>query len=185
MSAEIEADSNRKMDNTLELFKKDLSTIRTGRASTDILTPVMVDYFGTPTPLNQLATLNTPDAQLITVTPFDKSTAKEIEKAIRAADLGLNPSSDGHMIRVPIPVLTEERRKELVKHVKKLGEDGKIAIRNIRRDANEKLKKMEKDKEISQDEERTAHDKIQAVTDAHVKSIDELVKTKEQELMTV
>jgi ribosome recycling factor len=185
MSAEIEAESNRKMDHTLELFKHDLAAVRTGRASAEILNPVMVDYYGTPTPLNQLATLNTPDAQLITVTPFDKSTVKDVEKAILASDLGLNPSSDGNMIRVPIPVLTEERRKELAKHVKKMGEDSKIAIRNIRRDANEHLKSKEKNKEISQDAERNAHDKIQAVTDAHVKSIDELVKSKEQELMTV
>jgi len=185
MTAEIEADSNRKMDHTLELFKDDLAAVRTGRASAEILNPVTVDYYGTPTPLNQLATLNTPDPQLITVTPFDRSTIKDIEKAILTSDLGLNPSSDGSLIRVPIPILTEERRRELTRHVKKMGEDSKIAIRNIRREANEKLKAREKSKEISQDEERAAHDKIQAVTDAHVKSIDELVKAKEQALMTV
>ena len=185
MVAEIQEESNRKMDHTVNLLKEELATVRTGRASIDILTPVMVDYYGTLTPLNQLATLATPDAQLITVTPFDRSTIKDVEKAIQAADLGLNPASDGSIIRVPVPVLTEERRKELAKHVKKLGEDGKIAIRNIRRDGNEKLKAREKNKEISQDDEKMAHDKIQSVTDSHVKSIDELVKEKETELMTV
>ena len=185
MVAEIQEESNKKMDYTLELLKNDLASVRTGRASTDILNPITVDYYGTPTPLNQLATLATPDSQLITVTPFDKSTIKDVEKAIQIADLGLNPASDGNMIRVPIPVLTEERRKDLAKHVRKLGEDGKIAIRNIRRDANEKLKAKEKNKEISQDEEKVAHDKIQTVTDDHVKAIDESVKEKEKELMTV
>lgn len=185
MVAEIQAESSRKMDHTLELLQGDLATVRTGRASIDILSPVTVDYYGTPTPLNQLATLATPDAQLITVTPFDRSAIKDVEKAIQAADLGLNPASDGSIIRVPIPVLTEERRKELAKHVKKLGEDGKIAIRNIRRDANDKLKMKEKSKDISQDDEKMAHDKIQSVTDNHVKAIDALVKDKETELMTV
>lgn len=185
MVAEIQAESNRKMDHTLDLLKNDLAAVRTGRASGEILNPVTVDYYGTQTPLNQLATLNTPDAQLITVTPFDKSTLKNIEKAIQASDLGLNPASDGNVIRVPIPLLTEERRKELVKHVRKMGEDGKIAVRSIRRDANEKLKAKEKNKDISQDEEKQAHDKIQAVTDSHSKSIDELVKAKEKQLMTV
>lgn len=185
MTAEIESESNRKMDHTLELLKKELGAVRTGRASAEILSPITVDYYGTATPLNQLATLNTPDAQLITVTPFDKSTTKDIEKAIMASDLGLNPSSDGTIIRVPVPVLTEERRKELAKHVKKMGEDSKIAIRNIRREANEKLKAKEKAKEVSQDAERNAHEKIQTVTDNHVKGIDELVKNKEKDLMTV
>ena len=185
MVAEIQDESIRKMDHTLELLGQDLASVRTGRASTDILNSIVVDYYGTPTPLNQLATLATPDAQLITVIPFDKSTIKDVEKAIQAADLGLNPTSDGSMIRVPVPVLTEERRKELAKHVRKLGEDGKIAIRNIRRDANDKLKSMEKSKEISQDEEKMAHGKIQTVTDNHVKAIDGLVQVKEKELMTV
>ena len=185
MVAEIQAESSKKMNQTLEMLKQELAAVRTGRASADILNPVMVDYYGTPTPLNQLANLNAPDAQLITVTPFDKSIIKDVEKAILSSDLGLNPSSDGNIIRVPIPVLTEERRKELAKHVKKMGEDGKVAIRNVRRDANEKLKAREKNKEISQDEEKSAHQKIQSVTDDHINSIDELVKSKEQELMTV
>lgn len=185
MIEEIQGATNKKMDGTLELLRKDLAAVRTGRASAEILSPITVDYYGAATPLNQLASLNTPDPQMITVTPFDRTTVKEIEKAIMASDLGLNPSSDGTMIRVPIPVLTEERRKELVKHVKKLGEEGKVALRNVRRDANEKLKKLEKEKEVSQDQERNAHDKIQSATDDHVKRVDELVKKKETELMTV
>ena len=185
MSAEIEDDANRKMDHTLELLQKDLEGVRTGRASAEILNPIHVDYYGTATPLNQMATITTPEAQLIVVTPYDKSVAGEIVKAIQNSDLGLNPSGDGTVIRVPVPVLTEERRKELVKHVKKLGEDCKIALRNIRRDANDKLKKKEKDKEISQDEEKMAHGKIQQVTDKHVTTIDEMIKRKESDLLKV
>lgn len=185
MIEEIQGATNKKMDGTLELLKKDLAAVRTGRASAEILSPITIDYYGAATPLNQLASLNTPDPQMITVTPFDRTTVKAIEKAIMTSDLGLNPSSDGTVIRVPIPVLTEERRKELVKHVKKVGEEGKVALRNVRRDANEKLKKLEKEKEISQDQERNAHDKIQRATDDHVKRVDELVKQKETELMTV
>ena len=185
MVEEIEADARRRMHQTVEMAKKDMVSVRTGRASANLLDSVRVDYFGTPTPLNQLATLNTPDPQLITITPFDKSTVKNIEKAILASDLGFNPSSDGTLIRVPIPVLTEERRKEMVKHVKKLGEERKIAIRNIRRDSNDHLKKMEKSKEISQDQEKDAHDAIQAETDKNIKTIEEMVNSKEKELLTV
>ncbi len=185
MVEEIEAEAKRKMDHTQELLKKDLDAVRTGRANAEILNPIVIDYYGTPTPLNQMASLNTPDPQLITITPFDKSISKDIEKAILTSDLGLNPSSDGTVIRVPIPLLTEERRKELVKHVKKMGEEGKIALRNIRRDANERLKKLEKNKEISQDAEKNAHDNIQNVTDTHTQTVDELVKEKEKALLTV
>ena len=185
MVEEVEADARRRMHQTVEMAGKDLVSVRTGRASANLLDPVRVDYFGTPTPLNQLATLNTPDPQLITITPFDKSTVKGIEKAILASGLGFNPSSDGTLIRVPIPVLTEERRKEMVKHVKKLGEERKIAIRNIRRDSNDHLKKMEKNKEISQDQEKDAHDNIQVETDKNIKAIDDLVNSKEKELLTV
>ncbi len=185
MTEDIQAESKRKMDHTIEVVIRELSGVRTGRASGDILNPVMVEYYGTSTPLNQLATINTPDPQLITITPFDPSSAKEIVKAINSSDLGLNSSADGGVIRVPIPVLTEERRKELAKHVHKLGEDGKIAIRNIRRDANDHVKKREKEKEISQDEEKTAETQIQKLTDDHIKKIGELVKQKETDLMTV
>ena len=174
-----------KMAHTLEVLSHDLAAVRTGRASPGLLNPVMVSYYGTSTPINQIANVATPDPQLITITPYDKSIAKDIEKAIAASDLGLNPSIDGGLIRVPIPVLTEERRKELVKHVKHMGEESKIALRNIRRDANDKVKKLQKEKSISEDEEHDAHAKIQRETDGNVKIIDELIQSKEKDLMTV
>ena len=180
-----EQDTHRKMDQTLDVLKKELTAVRTGRASADILAPVMVEYYGAETPLNQLATLGVQDAQTILVTPFDKSAAKEIEKAIRNSDLGLNPTADGDVIRVPVPIMTEERRKDLGKHVRKLGEDAKVAIRNVRRDANEHIKKLEKDKEVSQDDAKRAQDKIQTDTDRHVQTIDDLVKAKEADLLKV
>lgn len=185
MISDVIDESSHKMDQTIRVVMEELSGVRTGRASGDILKPVMVEYYGTPTPLHQLATFNTPDPQLITVTPFDPSSAKEIVKAINSSDLGLNASEDSGLIRVPIPLLTEERRKELAKHVRKLGEDGKIAIRNIRRDANEQVKKLEKNKEISQDQEKDAASQVQTETDKHIKNIDELVKQKEEDLLKV
>lgn len=185
MIADIFTETSQKMDRTIRVVTEDLSGVRTGRASGDILKPVMVEYYGTPTPLHQLATFNTPDPQLITVTPFDPSSAKEVAKAINSSDLGLNASEDGGLIRVPVPLLTEERRKELAKHVRKLGEDGKIAIRNIRRDANDQVKKLEKNKDISQDEEKDAEGRIQAETDKHIRNIEDLVKQKEEDLMKV
>lgn len=185
MIADIFTETSQKMDRTIRVVTEDLSGVRTGRASGDILKPVMVEYYGTPTPLHQLATFNTPDPQLITVTPFDPSSAKEVAKAINSSDLGLNASEDGGLIRVPVPLLTEERRKELAKHVRKLGEDGKIAIRNIRRDANDQVKKLEKNKDISQDEEKDAEGSIQAETDKHIRNIEDLVKQKEEDLMKV
>lgn len=185
MIADVEADLKRRMDHTIEVFLDELAAVRTGRASADILKPVMVDYYGTPTPLNQLATIATPDSQLITVSPYDPSAAKAIEKSINSSDLGLNSSLDSGVIRVPIPVLTQERRKELAKHVHKLGENARVAVRNIRRDANEQVKKMEKNKAVSQDEEHQAEAHIQAETDKHIQKIDDLVKQKEQDLMSV
>ena len=185
MIAAMEAELKRKMDHSIEVFVAELAAVRTGRASADILKPVMVDYYGTPTALHQLANIAAPDAQLITVSPYDPSAAKAIEKAINASDLGLNSTLDGGVIRVPVPVLTAERRKELAKHVRKLGEDAKVAVRNLRRDANEKVKKAEKNKEVSQDEERAAEAHIQTETDRHIKKIDDLVKQKEQELLKV
>lgn len=185
MISDIFDETSHKMDKTVQVVAEDLAGVRTGRASGDILKPVMVEYYGTPTPLHQLATFNTPDPQLITVTPFDPSSAKEVVKAINSSDLGLNASEDTGLIRVPVPVLTEERRKELVKHVRKLGEDGKIAIRNIRRDANEQVKKLEKNKDVSQDEEKDAEGAIQTETDKHIRNIEVLVKKKEEDLMTV
>lgn len=185
MISEIQKESKSKMDVTLEHLKKELAGVRTGRASAEILNPIQVDYYGNMTPLSQMATMAVADAQTITVTPFDRSVSKEIEKAIQNSNLGLNPSSDGNMIRVPVPLLTEDRRKDLVKHVKKLGEEGKVAIRNVRRETNEKLKALEKNKDISQDEEKSAQKVVQEGTDQHIKFMDELVEKKEKELMTV
>ena len=185
MLGAVHKEMRNKMAHTLEVLSHDLAAVRTGRASPGLLNPVMVSYYGTSTPINQIANVATPDPQLITITPYDKSIAKDIEKAIAASDLGLNPSIDGGLIRVPIPVLTEERRKELVKHVKHMGEESKIALRNIRRDANDKVKKLQKEKSISEDEEHDAHAKIQSETDGNVKIIDELIQSKEKDLMTV
>lgn len=185
MLPELQSEIRKKMNSTVDVVRDELSSVRTGRANPDILNPVLVDYYGTPTPMKSLANMTAADAQMITVTPFDPSAVKAVQKAIAASDLGLNPSVDGNMVRVPVPALTEERRKELVKHVKKLGEDGKVALRNIRREFNDRLKKLEKDKEISQDEEKKAHGEIQSETDEHVKAIDTLVKHKEEDLMKV
>jgi ribosome recycling factor len=185
MISDVHGELKRKMDHSLAVLVDELTAVRTGRASADILKPVLVEYYGTPTPLHQLANIATPDAQLITVSPYDPSSAKAIEKSINSSDLGLNSMLEGGVIRVPVPVLTQERRKELVKHTRKLGEDAKVAIRNLRRDANERVKKLEKSKEISQDEERSAVEHIQTETDRHIKKVDELVKNKEHDLMTV
>lgn len=181
----IQSDTHKKMAHSVEVVKKELAAVRTGRAHAEILAPVQVNYYGTPTPLNQLATVNAPEPQLIVVTVFDRSQVKEVEKAIQSAGLGLNPITEGNVIRVPVPPLTEERRKEMVKRVHKLGEDGKVAIRNVRREANDKLAKMEKNKELSKDEHKIALDRIQAETDNHIKAIDELMQKKEKELMHV
>lgn len=181
----IQADAHKKMTHSVEVVKKELAAVRTGRAHAEILAPVQVNYYGTPTPLNQLATVNAPEPQLIVVTVFDRSQTKEVEKAIQSAGLGLNPITEGNVIRVPVPPLTEERRKEMVKRVHKLGEDGKVAIRNVRREANDKLAKMEKNKELSKDEHKMALDRIQMETDNHIKAIDDLMQKKEKELMHV
>lgn len=185
MLPELLSEIRKKMNSTVEVVREELSTVRTGRANPEVLNTVMVDYYGTPTPLKVLANMAAADAQMITVTPFDPSAGKAIQKAIAASDLGLNPSVDGTMIRVPVPALTQERRKELVKHVKKLGEEGKVALRNVRRDFNDRLKKLEKDKDISQDDEKRAQQEIQGETDGHVKAVDALIKQKEDDLMTV
>jgi len=181
----LQADTHKRMDHGVDALKKELAGVRTGRAHVDLLTPVVVQYYGTATPLNQVATVSAPDPQTLLITPFDRSQIKEVEKAIMAADLGLNPAAEGGLIRVRVPPLSEERRKEMTKHVKKVGEEARIAVRNVRRDSNEKIKKLEKGKEISQDEEKTAMAAIQTETDAHIKLIDELVAKKEKEVMTV
>jgi ribosome recycling factor len=185
MSKEEIAQSRKRMEKAIEDLRKELATIRTGRASISILDNINVDYYGVPTPINQAAQLGTPDATLITVQPYDVSLVGPIEKAIRASDLGLNPSNDGRLIRIPIPPLTEERRKQLAKHVHKVLEDHRTAVRNIRRDGNDHLKKMLKDKAISEDDEKKALDEIQKLTDDFIKKLEEVAKAKEAEIMKV
>ena len=178
-------DIERKMQNAIEVLKKEFQKVRTGRANPAILDNVMVDYYGTPTPINQVGNVSVPDPQMITISPWEKKMLGEIEKAIQKADLGLTPQNDGNIIRLPIPPLTEERRKEMVKQIKKIGENAKIPIRNVRREGNDSLKKMEKDKEISQDEQKQQMDKVQELTDKFVQVVDELMGEKEKELMEV
>jgi ribosome recycling factor len=175
----------RRMEKAIEDLRKELSTIRTGRASISILDNITVDYYGTPTPINQVAQLGTPDGTLITVQPYDASLVGPVEKAIRSSDLGLNPSNDGRTVRIPIPPLTEERRKTLAKHVHKVLEDHRTAVRNIRRDGNEFLKKQLKDKLISEDEEKKSLDEIQKLTDDFVRKLEDVAKNKEQEILKV
>src|SRR5689334_18694379 len=180
---EVEAAAKTRMEKVLADLQHDMAGIRTGRASVSLLDNVRADYYGTPTPLNQLATLHVPEPSLITLQPWDASQIGALEKAIRAADLGLNPSNDGKLIRVPIPPLTEERRKELVKKLHHVAEDHRVALRNIRRDANEHVKKLLKDKLISEDEDRRAHDEIQKMTDGHIQKLDQAAKAKEKEIL--
>ena len=180
---EAEASGKTRMEKVLSDLQHALATIRTGRASISLLDPVRVDYYGTPTPLNQVATLHVPEASLITVQPWDVSQIGAIEKSIRASDLGLNPSNDGKLIRVPIPALTAERRKELVKHLHTVAEDHRVSISNIRRDVNEALKKLLKDKLISEDDERRAIEEVQKLTDAYMLKVDQAAKAKEKEVL--
>jgi ribosome recycling factor len=174
-----------RMDATVTDAKQKLATVRTGRASLALLDGVRVDYYGTPTPLNQVAKLSIPDPTLIVAQPFDPSTLAPIEKAIMSSDLGLNPSNDGKVIRIPIPALTEDRRKQLAKKVRSLGEESKTAIRQIRRDANDEIKSLEKSGEISEDDAHRYLDETQKITDRHTGQIDELCKQKEKELMEI
>lgn len=183
--ADVKNNAQQKMNKSIETLKADLAKVRTGRAHIGILDHVQVDYYGNPTPINQVANITLMDARTIAVQPWEKKMLSAIEKAIRDSDLGLNPSSQGDTIRVPTPALTEERRKEMVKLVKGEGEDAKIAVRNIRRDANEALKKMVKDKTCSEDDERRAQDEVQKLTDKFVSDIDKLLVDKEKEVMTV
>ena len=179
------AQIRKRMEKAIDDIRKELASIRTGRASISILDNIQVDYYGTPTPINQVAQLGTPDPTLVTVQPYDVSLVGPIEKAIRASDLGLNPSNDGRLIRIPIPPLTEERRKQLAKHVQKVLEEHRTAVRNIRRDGNEHLKKMLKDKLISEDDEKHALAEMQKLTDDHIRKLEEVAKKKEQEILTV
>ena len=173
------------MKRTIESLRDDLSKLRTGRASTGILEHVMVDYYGSPTPLSQVANLGVADARTITVQPWDRKMIPVIEKAILMADLGLNPAAFGDMVRVPVPPLTEERRREICKVVRGDGEDAKVAIRNLRRDANEHVKKLEKAKEVSEDEQSRSEKEIQKMTDKYIAEVDQVVSAKEKEVMTV
>lgn len=174
-----------RMDAVIDDFRRKIASVRTGRAAVSLLDSVMVDYYGTMTPLNQMASVHAPEPQMLTVQPWDQSQVGPIEKAIRAADLGLNPSNDGKLVRIPIPPLTEERRKQLAKQLHDVAEDHRTAVRNIRRDGNERLKKMLKDKQISEDAERDALEETQKITNTYIGKIDELLKTKEQEVTSV
>ncbi len=185
MIKELLASTEKKMKERVDYARHSLATIRTGRASLAILDGVTVDYYGTPTPLNQVATLTIPDATLIVAQPWDASIIPAIEKAVLRSDLGLNPNNDGRVVRIPIPPLTEERRKEFVKKVHQMGEEERTHIRQCRREANEQAKKMMKDKAISEDEEHRALEQIQKLTDKYVGTIDDLVKHKEKELLEV
>lgn len=182
---EVEMDVEERYEKCLGALKKNLQTIRTGRASPAILDLVQVDYYGAQTPLNQMATISVPNSQQLQIDPFDKSVAKDIEKAIVESGLGLTPTNDGSTIRINIPQITEERRKELLKSCKALGEDGKVAVRNVRRDGVDSVKKMEKAKEIGEDESKGSQDSIQKLTDKCVKEIDTIVSKKEKDIMTV
>jgi ribosome recycling factor len=178
-------DTRPRMDTVIEDFRRKLATVRTGRAAVSLLDSVMVDYYGTLTPLSQMASVHAPEPQMLTVQPWDQTQIPAIEKAIRASDLGLNPSNDGKLVRIPIPSLTEERRKQLAKQVHEIAEDHRTAVRNIRRDANERLKKMLKDKQISEDNERDGLEEVQKLTNTYIGKIDELAKSKEHDLTTV
>src|SRR3984885_7919873 len=182
---EIDAHGRTRMDKVLSDLQHEMASVRTGRASVSLLDNVRAEAHGTPMPLNQLATLHVPDAAMITVQPWDVSQIGIIEKAIRGADLGLNPSNDGKLIRVPIPALTEERRKDLVKKVHHIPEDHRVSLRNVRRDRNEYLKKLLKDKLISEDEERRALDETQKLTDNYIQKLDQAVKVKEKEVLEI
>jgi ribosome recycling factor len=182
---DVEANVRTRMEKAISDLQHEMAHIRTGRASLGILDHIRVDYYGTPTPLNQVANLHVPEPSLITVQPWDVSQIGPIEKAIRTSDLGLNPSNDGKMIRLPIPPLTEERRKDLVKKLHGVAEHHRVSVRNIRRDGNESVKKLLKDKKITEDEDKRAHDEIQKLTDAYMLKIDQASKTKEKEIMEI
>ena len=185
MIEELLDDAKRRMDKSVEATAHEFNTVRTGRAAASLLDRVKVDYYGTETPLNQLATINVPEARMLTVQPYDPGSIKAIERAIQESELGLTPSNDGKLIRLPIPTLTEERRKELVKVVRRVAEDGKVAIRNVRRDVIHDLRELVTNGDVGDDEERRAEQQVQKITDEHTKSIDDLLKVKESEIMEV
>ncbi|MCI2920247.1 ribosome recycling factor [Staphylococcus hominis] len=183
--SEIIQDTKSRMKKSIENLSRELANISAGRANSNLLNGVNVDYYGAPTPVQQLASINVPEARLLVISPYDKSSVADIEKAIIAANLGVNPTSDGEVIRITVPALTEERRKELVKNVKKIGEDSKVSIRNIRRDINDQLKKDEKNGDITEDDLRNQTEDVQKVTDNSIKEIDNLVDEKEKDIMSV
>jgi len=182
---EIEGSCKSRMEKAVADLQHEMATIRTGRASVSILDHIRVDYYGTPTPLNQVANLHVPEPSLITIQPWDPSMIGPIEKSIRASDLGLNPANDGKIIRLPIPPLTEERRKQLVKHLHGVAENHRVAVRNVRRDANEAVKKLLKEKKVTEDDDRRAHDEIQKMTDSYMHKLDQAAKTKEKEILEI
>jgi len=185
MTKELKKQAKERMEKAIEVLRKDFASIRTGRASLSLLDGITVDYYGTPTPLNQVAALSIPEPRMIAIQPWEQRIIPDIEKAILQSDLGLTPTNDGKIIRINIPPLTEERRKQLVKVVRKRAEEARVAIRNIRRDLNEDLKKMEKNKEISEDELKRDLEEVQKITDEYVKKVDEVLEMKEKEIMEV
>ena len=174
-----------KMGKTVSVLVRDLASLRAGRANAQVLDRIMVDYYGTPTPVNQVGNISSPEPRMLVITPYDPSVLNPLEKAIQKSDLGINPSNDGKCIRLIFPILTEERRKELVKDVRKKGEESKVAIRSIRRDAIEQIKKQKKDSEITEDDQKKLEDQAQKLTDATIKDIDKIVADKEKEIMSV
>ncbi|MGM9986525.1 MAG: ribosome recycling factor [Bacillaceae bacterium] len=185
MPKNVIKNTKEKMDKAIGAYQRELASIRAGRASASILDRITVDYYGAPTPINQLATISIPEARMLVIQPYDKSSVGDVEKAILKSDLGLNPSSDGSVIRIIFPALTEERRRDLVKQVKKLAEEAKVTIRNVRRDGNDDLKKLEKNGEITEDDVRGYQNDVQKLTDEHVAKIDAITKDKEKEIMEV
>ncbi len=182
---QVLSDIDGRMDRTLDAFRRDLTQLRTGRATPSLIEDLSIDYYGSATPLKQIASISAPDARAIMVQPWDKGSMREIEKSLQRSEMGFNPSNDGSVITVPIPPLTNERRQEMVKLLKRKAEDGKVSLRNVRRDGLETLRKMEKDKAISQDENRRAQDQLQKVTDGHTKLIDETTSAKEADILQV
>lgn len=182
---DIIKDTKAKMNKSIDNLSQELANISAGRANSNLLNGVTVDYYGAPTPVQQLASINVPEARLLVISPYDKSSVGDIEKAIILANLGVNPTSDGEVIRITVPALTEERRKELFKEVKKIGENAKVAVRNVRRDANDTLKKQQKDGDITEDDLRSQTDDVQSLTDDSIKEIDQLIDDKENDIMSV
>jgi len=182
---DVVADAQRRMDKTIESTRQEFGSVRTGRASAGLLDRIQVSYYGTKTPLNQLAQISVPEPRLLSIQPYDKGAIKEIERSILESDLGLTPANDGQVIRLPVPQLTEQRRKDLVKVVGKLAEEGRIALRNVRRDAIAQLKELERDGEVGSDDLHRAEDRVQKLTDGHVKLVDDLYKHKETEILEV